>query len=329
MKSTFFASLLAATTGIAGIVQADIENVIYSTDFETDASGDFTVVSTPDRTDFVANFSYDYSTFSQTGGGVPTSIPQAPSTDGAVTTTTALRLEANTVDNAAPHTVAAFVNGLDTAIDFTAVDFVTVKFDLWINYNGAAGGGTGSTEFAITGLMDTTDPIESTANGATDPAGVNVPGVYVGTTGEGGAGQDYRFYEGTATSGFAKSDEVNWNAPDQTDGDGDDQSEWVSLFPSPTYETAGAVGKAWNVVELVYSAQGNVQWYITPTGGERTLIVSENLNAETPLGSNPFVGYMDVFSSLANPAADNFGLIDNLEITTTVLTDAGSWSLYQ
>lgn len=313
--------ILAAGLAMPAVSNAQ-ETVLYSTDFETDASGDFTVVQTTGRTDFAADFSYDYSTFAQAGGGFPTSIPASPNSSSG---TTALRMDVNTADGALM-TAVSYLNGL--SVDFNSINFLTVKFDLWINYNGAAGGGSGSTEFFITGLMDSTDPVESTANGATDPPGINVPGVYVGSTGEGGAGQDWRFYEGTASSGFAKSDDVGWNAPDIAD-DGDDNSEWVSLFAAPAYETAGAIGKAWNQVEIQYLASGVVNWYITPSGGTRTLIVSSVLNNDTPLGSNVFIGAMDVFASLADPASDNFVLFDNLEVSTTTQTNAESWSLYE
>ena len=68
-----------------------------------------------------------------------------------------------------------------------------LKFDLWLNYPGGAGGinSTGSTEFAIFGL----NHLGTQVNWVPATASSS-DGVWFGMDGEGGTSEDYRAYLG-------------------------------------------------------------------------------------------------------------------------------------
>jgi hypothetical protein len=273
--------------------------VIYSTDFETNQSASWTVVGDDAgaANDFSANFAYDYSTYAPTAPDTtPASIPAAPSGAG----TKGLRLDANHADaTAAAAAVTAYVNAASGLSQYT------LKFDLFVNYNGPSGGGSGSTEFITVGG-------NATNSSVTDSAWPTFTGFWWTMTGEGGAAQDYRYYEGTGAAPVRTDTIPNWNGANELD---QGSAGWQALFPSPAYETPGAPGKAWVVVEEVVN-NSVVTVFLTPTGGVKTQVASWTLTAGVPNSGFPLVGYWDAFSSIANPIQDNFAVIDNLSITT-------------
>lgn len=280
-----------------------------SVDFETDASSQFTVRNAAG--DFLANFNYDYSTFTPASPDTtPASIPAAPSGPG----TKGLRLEVNNNDAVgAVDAVTIYPNAAAGSSNYT------LKFDMWMNYNGGAGGGNGSTEFLVVGGH--ADGAQAAHSGATA-----FNGFFFTATGDGDAGQDYRYYEG-AGAGPVRADAVpNWNGANELDHGA---AGWQALFPSPTYETAGVPGKAWTVVEVVVNG-GNVTAFMTPTGGSRTQIGSwayGTAASGAPMSGYPLVGYWDLFTSIASPAANNFMIIDNLSVTQGP-TSVNDWALF-
>lgn len=299
MRFNIFWSLPA----MAGLMVANVNAAeIVNMDFETDQTSNFIVHS--HAGDFVANFNYNYSNYApQAGTTGPSSIPAAPSGGG----TTGLRLEANNNDaTLAADAVSVFPTAAAGLAEYT------LKFDAWMQYNGPAGGGSGSTEYLLYGGNAEGDGVEW--QNATNSANAFV----FGMTGEGGATIDYTYTQGGtashATADFHGANETSAGSPG-----------WQALFPSPTYESAGSPGKAWTVVELEVSPT-QINLYMTPTGGIRTL-VSSFMPSPILTAGYPFVGYADTFSSLANPAADNFGLIDNLVITTAE-SSVINWSVY-
>lgn len=299
-------SFFSAVVSLAAFVASGQAGVVATYDFNTDQSSSFGVFNAAG--DYVANFNYDHSTYvPQSGTTGPTSIPAAPSGTG----TKALRLEVNNNDaTAAADAVTVIPTAASNLSNFT------LKFDLWMQYNGGAGGGSGSTEFVAYGGGAAGTAVEW-ANSATTS-------YFVTATGEGGAGQDYRFYQGSGSGAPTRTDSApNWFGLNQLNNV---DSGWSALFPSPAYETAGAPGKAWTTVELTVNA-GIVTINMTPTGGVKTQVASFTPPA-APASGHPFVSYFDAFTSIATPAADNFALIDNIVISVPD-ANVNDWSVYE
>jgi hypothetical protein len=226
--------------------------------------------------DYSADYAYDYSA---------RGIPSAPNSTGG--STVGLRLEVNNNDE---------IEGVDAVslypTGYTFTGDQTLKFDMWMNYNGGAGGGGGSTEFATGGLAHAGTRVVWQYNAASD-------GRWFAVTGEGGALEDYRVYRNAALLSVAAG---GYAAVSQNSSD----VFYQDLFPSPTYETAGAPGKHWVEVEISY-ANGVVEWRLNGR-----LIAADE---ETTLTSGAIMlGYMDPYTSVADVRDDNFVIFDNVRV---------------
>jgi hypothetical protein len=171
-----------------------------------------------------------------------------------------------------------------------------VKFDLWINYPGPAGGSPGSTEHAIFGL----NHLATQANWAA-PAASSSDGIWFGVSGEGGDTRDYRAYFGNP-----QGTQIDVTASSLT-ASNNSAGLYQSLFPGARFETAGAVGKNWVEVEL---RQTNNWIYWLLDGA----VVGQRTNNSGFTQGKFMLGFMDTFNSIANPAAEAFMLIDNVRI---------------
>jgi hypothetical protein len=301
-------SALAVLGALSAYQMAPAQTVVIDTDFEADQSSNFTVQN--GAGDYTIDFSYDFSAFAQSDSGFPTSIPQSPNTPSGVTGTTALHMTANNNDaTAAADAVVAYVNSTGPLAEYT------LKFDAWINYNGGAGGGSGSTEFILWGVHGDSTLVAW-------PESTDSAGAFMMLTGESGAAQDARYY--SSDSGAPTRDDTvpNWFGTGEISYAG---ANWLALFPDT--ETAGAPGKSWVVVETIVNGN-SITVYVKPEGGTRQVIANFAATLADASGQ-PFVGYSDLFSSVANPAVDNFLLIDNLSvIIPPEETAATTWSLY-
>lgn len=253
------------------------ENVVtvVADDFDLGTSAsDWNVI--PSSADYSAEFAYDYSAVG---------IPTAPNSTGG--STVGLKFTVNNNDGIAQAAaVSAYPIGADVAGD------QVLKFDMWINYNGGPGGGSGSTEFMTAGLGHSGTQVNWSGNPASD-------GYMMAVTGDGGAAEDYRAYDGAAQLTVGAGVYLA-NAQNNTD------IYYQTLFPSPTFESAGAPGKHWVEVEIAQA--GNlVQWKL-----DGTVIASVVLGA--PASGMPMLGYADPFASIANPAADNYIIFDNVRV---------------
>src|SRR6185503_8937943 len=117
------------------------QTLFYET-FDTDTSAQWTVFngSADNTPDFTVQFAFDYSTNRYAANGVTNSIPPAPnSTNG---TSRGVKLTVNKDDIAATAAVTLYPTGMTFSNNYA------LRADLWINYNGPAYGGVGSTEFA-------------------------------------------------------------------------------------------------------------------------------------------------------------------------------------
>src|SRR5262249_35233660 len=134
--------------------------------------------------DYSVTWAYDYSAyFSTFNGGY---VPSAPnSTNGS---TRGVRLAVNNNDGIA---ATAGVSLYPKSLILTGA--YTMKFDMWINYPGGPGGGTGSTEFSTFGINHAGTRVNWDASTA-NPS----DGLWFALDGEGGdsGGKDYRAYEG-------------------------------------------------------------------------------------------------------------------------------------
>ncbi len=276
MKSIRLAGMaLAAALGMASAASGDSEAVLLADDFDAGtAAGQWSVWSYGG--DCVVDFAYDYSV---------RGIPAAPHSVGG--TTRGLWMMVNGSDAvAAKDAVSVYPAGRVFSGD------QTLRCDMWLNYNGGAGGGTGSTQFAMFGLHHHADRVVWSDNTASD-------GIWNAVSGEGGAADDYRAYSGATlqaagTGGYAAGGRDHTAALYQT------------LFPAPPYETAGAPGKQWVEVE-VRRRGAVVEWRLN--GRQLTMRVDT-----TAMSGDVMLGQMDPYASIAVPPEDNFVLFDNVRV---------------
>jgi hypothetical protein len=247
--------------------------------------------------DYTLDWSFDYSTYFSAFNG--TTIPPAPNTTNG--TTRGVRL---TVNNNDATGATAGISLYPFGKSFSGA--YKLKCDMWINYPGAAGGAgsIGSTEHATFGLNHDGTRVNWHSANPSD-------GVWFAVCGEGGtsAGDDYRAYVGNLTStptslsvsagGFTAAGAASRNNTDPY---------WQSIFPSPTYETAGAPGKKWVQVEIGQDTNNVLTWRMNGN------LIAQRTNTSSFTNGNVMIGYMDVFNSIANPAADAFVLFDNVRI---------------
>ena len=249
--------------------------LLFTDDFDAGTSGaNWTLHS--HGGDYTADFAFDYST---------RGIPSAPNSVGG--STVGVKFTVNNNDAvAATDAVSAYPLGV------SLVGKQVLKFDMWLNYNGGAGGGTGSTEFSTAGILHTATQVVWAENPSSD-------GLWFAVTGEGGAADDYRAYDGgtllSVSAGGLAAGSLN-----HTD------SFYQALFPTPNYETLGAPGKHW--VEVQISHQGGVlEWRLNG------MLIA--IREDTSAGPGTIMlGYMDTYPSIASPAADNFVVYDNIRV---------------
>lgn len=254
---------------------AQPQPILFSDDFDAGTSAPNWAVYSH-AGDYIANFAFDYST---------RGIPPAPNSAGG--TTVGLQLLVNCNDAvAAVDAVSVYPLGQSFSGDYT------LKFDMWMGYNGGAGGGVGSTQFATAGLNHAASRVVWSGNAASD-------GLWSAVTGDGGDADDYRVYSGAtllsvAAGGYAAASRNNTAVFYQT------------FFTVPPFETLGAPGKQWVQAEI--SQRDDVlQWRLN--GRMFTIRLDTSVTA-----GNIMLGLMDTYSSIANPATDTFVIFDNVRV---------------
>jgi hypothetical protein len=322
------ASLAGLATSVSGAV-------LFSDNFNTNSSGDWTVNVAPTANASLqsAEFAFDYSAFG---------IPPAPGSAD----TLGLRLRANIPGGAAAPVTsrpAGVTSGL--SVSPTGKNFgntYRATFYAWSNFNGAANaqgladngaseGGTNNVMFAVGTSGTVPLVVANTAlvtNGQMDAIGF-------ATTGDGGIANDYRVYPASGTispaaSGvYAAGSNANTNA------------YYTALFPSKTAPAvqlalstaeyggdaantqagstqAGAFGFAWHKVVLTKD-NNIVTWDI-----DDTRIATLDVSTIFLAGNNIALGESDVNSTTTRHPSLVFTVFDNLEVTDQIPEPAGA-----
>ena len=162
--------LSAIALGILTFVStAKTQEQVYSENFDTDVSVNW-MINMIGNSNY-ANVFFDYSSVG---------IPSAPNSTGS--TTRGLKLGAN-LDPAA----GVFPSGVSASpVGFGITENFEMRFDMWINFNGPLpAGGNGSTQVGGAGY--------GTAGNFPNVAG-NADCIFIGATGDGGSGSDFRVY---------------------------------------------------------------------------------------------------------------------------------------
>lgn len=292
----------SVTSSIARLVVVDGTGtpVAFADNFNVNTSNRWNELagSTNSIPDYTASYAFDYSTYFS--GFLGTNIPTAPNSPDA--TTRGLKLTVNDNDAIAATAAVSLYPKWQTFSGSHAL-----KFDMWINHPGGANGSgaSGTTENAFFGL-------NNSGNYTNWDSSLDAPsdGVWFSVTGEGGINNgDYRAYVGGtntprvllafAGSGIAASGAANADATN---------AAFTNVFPLPTYQTSGAPGKRWVQVEVSQTASNILTWRMNGS------IFAQRTNNTAFTNGNIMLGFADLFSSLAVPAADSFMLYDNVRV---------------
>ena len=176
-------TLLAA----AFVSSSAFGQTLLEENFDTDVSANWNVNLGP--TDFVADFTFDYSTIG---------IPEAPNSTG-TTATTGVKMYANEIFN-------TFGGGSISPIglDLSAEANYVMTYDFWHNFHGPApGGGSGTTQLSYAGIL--------TAGTSAQYAGT-ADGIYFAETLDGGSGADWRVYASARQYSLQATDTLNGTA---------------------------------------------------------------------------------------------------------------------
>jgi hypothetical protein len=298
--------MTAAASLLLGIWSSQAETVLFEDNFDSDSSANWNVFNAADSAteDFTVDWAFDYANTTYTSNSVALKIPPAPSSSG---TTKGVKVTVNKNDDVAERSV---VNLYPKDKAFSG-DYA-VRFDMWINY-----GTDFTTEFAIFGINHLGTEPNYDSTGSPNPL-LTSDGVWFAVTGEAGAARDYRNYEGDAAGSPLEFKGLDGGFLDR-DNNGTPEQEVIDLetdgpdfplnllFPSPPYETLGAPGKRWVQVEVRQSA-GVITWLMNG------YVIAEKVNASPWTEGDIMLGTMDIFTSVANPKADNFVIFDNLRV---------------
>ena len=311
-------------------VAAQAQQVLFTDNFDAGTSAArydlFHVDNDADTAvmDTSANFAFDYGQFTYkrtdpvTGEVAFAPIPTAPNSGG---TTTGLRFSVNDV---AP-TGTAIINAYPKVDQFLggAVPSgnYSLKFDMWMNYNGFREGGAGSTQYMIAGIKQQAEGIGGPVVGP-GPFPTQT-GYAMAVAGERGNSNAYRLYEdNTRLTDFAAAGYVAQPETSSTgtaiNPDNGLNSFYQTLFPEPQYETGGAPGKNWVTVEISH-IDGQLTYKMNGT----TIATRQDTSLES---GNILLGYADFATSIASPPEDNFVIFDNVVVTGFPTAKPPSWT---
>ncbi len=319
----------------AALASAASAAPLFEDNFDTDSSANWTVragyFEGSDPTDFSVDWAFDYSqltvkTYKSATDVEPVEIPIPPAPNSASGTSRGVRVYVNSKDDLAERMA---LNLYPKDKSFSG-DFV-LKFDLFLNHGAYADTGAGTTEYAIAGINHggefinwfvltgtaLTEAFKTTAIGRD-----NSDGIFFGLTGEGGAARDFVSLQGggpgqppvprlaDASGGLM---DRNGNGVIDTD---DSEAFFQNAFPTPRFEASGLPGKQWLEVEILQVGP-NITWKVNGH------ILAQRVNDTAFTSGNIMLGYLDPFTSIANPAEETYALFDNVRVepVRTVVVD--------
>jgi hypothetical protein len=294
-------NISATNTASAVIIDDDYPNgvVLFSDNFETDSSVNWTTNSNDGFVDSAADFAFDYSQLF---------VPPVPGG----TTTKGLRFRLN--EQFGPvNAVSASPAILNLPTDYR------LKFKGWVNYNGPMlDGGSGSTMHLTAGVGTTPDHANAGFYSASD-------GIWFDCDGDGGStflvGDTSAYVASTLQGDLSSVYAAGTNNNPRSTGN-PYYSLWGSIpappaqlanFPTQTgISQPGNMGEAWHTF-VIAKATNAVSWVID--GIPVATIPADS----TPLSTNVFVGFEDLFAGVlsGNPPM-SFVLIENLRVETFV-----------
>lgn len=294
-------NISATNTASAVIIDDDYPNgvVLFSDNFETDSSVNWTTNSNDGFVDSAADFAFDYSQLF-----VPP-VPGGTSTKG-------LRFRLN--EQFGPvNAVSASPAILNLPTDYR------LKFKGWVNYNGPMlDGGSGSTMHLTAGVGTTPDHANAGFYSASD-------GIWFDCDGDGGStflvGDTSAYVASTLQGDLSGVYAAGTNDNPRSTGN-PYYSLWGSIpappaqlanFPTQTgISQPGNMGEAWHTF-VITKATNAVSWVID--GIPVATVPADS----TPLSTNVFVGFEDLFAGVlsGNPPM-SFVLIENLRVETFV-----------
>ncbi len=290
---TNFSGSTTSRVGVLRVKTTDFP-LLFTDNFDTNSASNWNIFSgqSSGPADYTLDFAFDYGATPYTFNGITALIPPAPnSTDGS---TRGVKLTVNNNDaTAATAAVNLYPKNLSVSNN------VALKFDLWINYPGIAGGtnAIGSTQFAQFGINHAGTNVNWAA-----PSATASDGLWFAVDGEGGTSADYRAYVGG----------TNTTQLDVTGSTGMSDSNnlapiYQPLFPATRFETPNSPGKNWVEVEI-RQTNNVIVWLMDGT------VIAQRTNSSGFKGGDIMLGLMDPFPSIASPARDSFVIYDNVRV---------------
>jgi hypothetical protein len=272
---------------------------LFSDNFDSESSANWVTNSNDGFFDSATDFAYDYSQLF-----VPP-VPGGTSTKG-------LRFRLNEQTGASRNAVSASPALLNLPTDYR------LKFKGWINYNGPMfDGGGGSTMHLTAGVGTTPDHANWAFYGASD-------GIWFDCDGDGGstfAAGDTSAYvattleddlSGVYAAGTNDNPRSTTNPYYSLWGNISAPAAQLAHFPNQSGTSQpGNMGVAWHTF-VITKATNAVSWVI-----DGIPIATVPADA-TPLSTNVFVGFEDLFAGASDNPAMSFVLIENLRVETFV-----------
>lgn len=329
------AALLAATLGLSYVPAVTHAQILFSDNFNTDSTSRYNVYSFDNSVsttavvngvgsnDVVITPAFNYSAYTYrhiSDNEIDTvydPIPQAPSTtDGS---TLGLRLDVNNVNNATNAGGTAIINLLPKVSEYTGGVLPSGNYkltvDVWVNYNGPATGGAGSTEYMIAGVNQAVSGNGLAGPVITNPA-IQQHGQSIAIDGDSGSGVDYRLYTDNSRLGEfnASTGYVAPITPDISGADAENNPYYNNIFSYPAYESIGAIGKHWVTLEADY-VDGVVSYFLDAHLGNGLQLIASHTDLTSTSG-NVALGYADLNSGVA--ALENSGPIVNTDASFVI-----------
>ena len=316
MKSLLRRIIICIVVASFGLtVKSKAQSLVYSQNFDTDTTANWTVNVTPGEPSSVLSAAYFYFDYSTLG------IPSAPHSTGG--TTRGMKM----VDNIGAGgvglpSISVCPNGFGISDNFD------MHADIWLNFNGSGpagtstNGGSGSTIMGGMGF--------GTAGTTAQGAG-SADSIFCGVTTDGGSSADYRLYTPNFTGSYQDTTTNILGYVYAAASRNNSASYYTGFFPAtpcPIAQTnlfhqqtglvspAGAVAFAWHDFELKKIAN-TITYYIDNHLIATAYTVGVN-GAGNPAGTNIlfFMGDINATGSLDVEATNlQFMVVDNVRIT--------------